>query len=178
MKPRAWWHLWRWKKILKDIMHANYHVSLSDGHSKESGVVPLRVWRSPVLSSLSQSCHWSLGLVPVQWPGWLKGWRGREGAPWAPIRHHQAEQSSALMRTAERYNGLRRIAPEPRAPMPATKISRAAREEPEIPLRSKEQTLHSAVLSPKFLTSHHKSKANSEFFPYLHYYWLSTGEAI
>lgn len=68
------------------------------------------------------------------------------------------------MRTAERYNGLRRVAPEPRAPMPATKTSRAAREEPEIRLQSKEENLHFAVLSSTFLTSHHKSKANCEFF--------------
>lgn len=66
------------------------------------------------------------------------------------------------MRTATVYNGLRQLAPEPRAPMPATETSRAAREVKELP--QKEENLNPAVLSSKFQTSHHKSKANCEFF--------------
>lgn len=43
----------------------------------------------------------------------------------ALIRHHQAELRRALMRSAERCHELRALAPEPRAPIPATKASRA-----------------------------------------------------
>ncbi len=63
-------------------MHANHHVSVWRPF-KRSGVVPLRFRRSPVLSSLSQSCHWSPGLVPVQWrvyigqADWRDGGGGR-----------------------------------------------------------------------------------------------------
>lgn len=75
------------------------------------------------------------------------------------------------MRTVEGKNGLRRITPEPRAPMSATKTNRAACVEPEIPLRSTEENM-----SSKFLTSHHKLITNEKnnFLPYLHYCWLST----
>lgn len=59
---------------------------------------------------------------------WGDGGRGKG----TPIRHHPTEQSSALIRTAGRYSGLRRIAPEPRAPIPAGRKSvRAACEEPD-----------------------------------------------
>lgn len=143
MKPRARWHLWRWKKYRK-ISCTQIITSLSGGPLKESGVVPLRVLAesgpfqsSPVLPQKPRPC--ASPVEGLHRTGRLKGWRGREGAPWALIRHHQAAQSSALMRTAERYNGLRRTAPEPRAPMPATETSRAAREGPEIPLQSKKE---------------------------------------
>lgn len=42
------------------------HIS-TNSRLKENGMVPLRVQRTLVLSSLSQPCHRSLGLVPVQW---------------------------------------------------------------------------------------------------------------
>lgn len=84
MKPRAWWHLWHWKKYQKISCTQNHHISIWWSF-KRSGVVPLRVRCSPVLSSLSQSCHWSPGLVPVQWrvnvgqadwgDGGEEGWR-------------------------------------------------------------------------------------------------------
>lgn len=83
MKPKARWHLWHWKKYQK-ISCTQMITSLSDGPLR-SGTVPLRVWRSSVLSSVSQSSHWNPGLVPVQWrvntgqADWRDG-GGREGA--------------------------------------------------------------------------------------------------
>jgi len=53
------------------------------------------------------------------------------------LLHHQTEQSSAQMKTAEQENRLRWLAPEPRAPMPATKTNKKACEEAEIFLPSK-----------------------------------------
>lgn len=53
-------------EITKDIMHANHLVSIWWSF-KGSGMVPFRVRCSPVLSGLSQFCHWSPGFVPVQW---------------------------------------------------------------------------------------------------------------
>lgn len=168
------------EEILKDIMHANHHVSIWWPFKRK--------WRGPFKSSVESSPFQSLPVLPLK-PGPCASpvdrlTEGMEGGGRAlrkaPIRHHQAEQSSALMRTAERYNGLRRIAPEPRAPMPATKkpAEQLVKNQKYTPSDQKNKTCTLLCYPPTFLTSHHKSKANSEFFPYLHYYWLSTGEAI
>lgn len=69
---------------------------------------------------------------------WGDGGRG-EGTV---IRHHPTEQSSVLIRTAGRYSGLRRTAPEPRAPIPARRKSvRAAREEPDSSRKKKKKKM-------------------------------------
>lgn len=99
MKPKARWHLWHWKKYQK-ISCTQIITSLSDGPLRRSGTVSLRVWRSPVFSSLPQSSRWNPGLVPVQWrvnigqADWRDGGGERESTPSAVIKDHQMEQSN------------------------------------------------------------------------------------
>lgn len=140
------------EEILKDIMHANHRVSMRWSFKRK--------WHGPFKSSAESSPFQSFPALPLRprpcaspveglhRTGCLKGWRGREGAPWALIRHHQTEQSSALMRTAERYNGLRRIAPDPRAPMPATKNQQSSswRTRNTPPIKRRKPALCRAIL--------------------------------
>lgn len=133
-------------------MHANHHVSIWWSFKRK--------WHGPFKNSAESNPFRSFPAPPLK-PrpcvspvqglhriGWLKGWKEREGAPWALIRHHQTEQSSALMRTAERYSGLMRIAPEPRAPIPATKKQQSSlwRTRNPTPIKRRKLALCCAIL--------------------------------
>lgn len=183
MKPMRRWHLRHWEKYRK-ISCMQTVTSLSDGPLKENGMVPLRVQRSPVLSSLPQPYHWSPGPVTVQWrvlhgTGWLKVWEEREGGRplnghWLDItRQSRAVHWWGLQRGTMGWGRLLLI-----PVLPCLQQKQSSLWGTEIPVRWKEEKLQSALLPSKFLTSHRKSKANSEYFPYLHYYCLSTGEAL
>lgn len=175
------------EEIPKDIMHANHHIFIWRSF-KRSGVVPLRIRCNSVLSSLSQSCHWSPGLVPVQWRvnvgqadcgdgggrGW--GWGRVLRKLWLDItRWSGAVHWWGLQRGT---TGWRSSLLSPALPCLQPKPAEQLVKNQKYPCDQKKTNLLSAALASKFLTSHHKSKAKCEFFPYLHYYFLSTGEAI
>lgn len=75
------------------------------------------------------------------------------------------------MRTAERYNGLRRIAPEPRAPMPETKTRTR---NPPPPIRKKKScTL--LCYPPNFWQVIINQKPTVIFFFFLFHIYIITG---
>lgn len=166
-------------EILKEIMHASHHVSIW-WFIEICGTVPLRVGCCSVLSSLSQSSHWQLGLLPVQWrgnrTGCLKGRRGGKVL-------HRLGLEITRQSTAAIWWGLQKGIMDwggsllsPGLPCLQQKPAEQHVRNQNIHLIQKQENLHSSVLSSKFLTSNHKSKANCVTSPYLYYYRLTTGE--
>lgn len=142
-------------------------------------LVPLRIWWNSVLSSRLQLCHRSPGLEPVQcsWDrtGWLKGLQGGGGGEYSVglSRYQWRKQSSTLMRGTETYGtGVRRIALEPLAPIPATKPGLLVKTGKSIPIKG---CSADALCLLEIIIN---QKPTTFFMDLIVYHWIWTGDAF